>query len=270
MVAARRPLGNITRGTTNPNRLRRVDRWVAAQLAPSWLRAGGVTGSPIVVDLGYGASPVTTVEMHHRLRQVRPDVEVVGLEIDPARVAAAQPLTEPGLRFARGGFEVPLPGGRRPVLVRAFNVLRQYDEGEVAAAWASVRRRLADGGVLVDGTCDEVGRRAAWIAVSREQGPVSLTLSWRLAGLQQPSDIAERLPKALIHRNVPGEPVHQYLQSLDDAWRYASPLSAYGARQRFVATIRRVRDQGWPVLDGPARWRLGEVGVRWQVVSSSR
>jgi trehalose 6-phosphate synthase len=40
----------------------------------------------------------------------------------------------------------------------------------------------------------------------------------RLADLSRPSDIAERLPKVLIHRNVPGEPVHAYLAALDDAW----------------------------------------------------
>ena len=52
-------------------------------------------------------------------------------------------------------------------MVRAFNVLRQYDESEVADAWATVRERLAPDGLLVDGTCDELGRRSAWVAVDR-------------------------------------------------------------------------------------------------------
>ncbi|GAB3598557.1 hypothetical protein GCM10027446_29140 [Angustibacter peucedani] len=258
-----RPVGTITRGTTNPNRLRRVDRWIAGPLAPRW--RGAI--DPVVVDLGYGATPVTAVELHARLRRVRPDVEVVGLEIDPARVAAARPLEAPGLRFALGGFEVPLDRGRRPVVVRAFNVLRQYDEPEVGPAWDVVRSRLADGGVLVDGTCDEIGRRAAWVAVTREDGPVSLTLSWRLRGLELPSDVAERLPKALIHRNVPGEPVHAFLAALDDAWARAAPMSGFGVRQRFLSAVQQVRKAGWPVLDGPSRWRLGEVGVRWEAVA---
>ncbi|MGN6302052.1 MAG: class I SAM-dependent methyltransferase [Angustibacter sp.] len=258
-----RPVGTITRGTTNPNRLRRVDRWIAGPLAPRWRSAP----APLVVDLGYGATPVTAVELRDRLRRVRSDVEVVGLEIDPARVAAAQPLTRPGLSFALGGFEVPLPGGRRPDVVRAFNVLRQYDESEVGGAWQTVRDRLAPNGVLVDGTCDEVGRRAAWVAVTRDDGPVSLTLSLRLRGLEAPSQVAERLPKALIHRNVPGERVHDFLQALDAAWARQAPLAAYGVRQRFLATVRSVREQGWPVLDGPSRWRLGEVGVAWDAVA---
>ncbi|GAA4360774.1 class I SAM-dependent methyltransferase [Angustibacter luteus] len=258
-----RPVGAITRGTTNPNRLRRVDRWIAGPLAARWRSVA----DPLVVDLGYGASPVTAVELLARLRTVRPDVEVVGLEIDPARVADALPLAGPGLTFALGGFEVPLPRGRRPVVVRAFNVLRQYDESEVATAWATVRGRLAEGGVLVDGTCDEVGRRSTWVAVDRERGPVSLTLSMRLRGLDRPSDVAERLPKVLIHRNVPGERVHGFLSALDDAWAREAPMAGFGARQRFLATVHRVAEAGWPVLDGPARWRLGEVGVAWDAVA---
>src|SRR4051794_32960577 len=44
------PQGRITRGTTGVNRLRRVDRWIAALPV---LRA---TADPLVVDLGYGVS----------------------------------------------------------------------------------------------------------------------------------------------------------------------------------------------------------------------
>ena len=258
-----RPVGVITRGTTNPNRLRRCDRWLAG---PQAWRLRQATAAPVVVDLGYGASPVTALELYARLRRVRPDVEVVGIEIDPARVAAARPLERPGLRFALGGFEVPLPGAARPVVVRAFNVLRQYDETEVAGAWATTVARLESGGLLVDGTCDELGRLATWVAVTAD-GPQSLSLSWRLRGLERPGVVAERLPKALIHRNVPGEGVHRLLADLDEAWARQAPQAAYGIRQRFLATAGALRDAGWPVRDGPSRWRLGELTVGWDAVA---
>jgi hypothetical protein len=262
-VAGQRPVGTITRGTTNPNRLRRVDRWLAG---PQAWRLRRAPQAPVVVDLGYGASPVTSVELHDRLRRVRADVRVVGVEIDPQRVAAAVPLERAGLEFRLGGFEVPLDGDEDAVVVRAFNVLRQYDESQVAAAWDQVRTRLAPDGLLVDGTCDELGRRSAWVAVERD-GPVSLTLSWRLRGLQAPSEIAERLPKSLIHRNVPGEPVHGWLTALDSAWSHAAHHASFGVRQRFLATAAALRQEGWPLLDGPARWRLGEVTVAWAAVA---
>ncbi len=270
-----RPVGSVTRGTTNPNRLRRCDRWLAG---PQGWRLRAPADPPVVVDLGYGASPVTVIELHERLRQVRRDVRVVGVEIDPQRAAAAARLHRPGLEFVLGGFEVPVPAwdaaaGRRlpstdvPVtVIRAFNVLRQYDETAVPAAWDRMLDRLAPDGILVDGTCDELGRVAAWVCLD-PSGPVSLTLSLRLAGLAQPSVVAERLPKALIHRNVPGERVHAALAALDRAFAHAAGHAAYGVVPRWLETVRLLREADWPVLDGPARWRLGEVSLAWECVA---
>ncbi|MGL5850550.1 MAG: class I SAM-dependent methyltransferase, partial [Phycicoccus sp.] len=114
-MAGQRPLGVVTRGTTAPNRLRRCDRWIAGPEAWRLRRAGP---APLVVDLGFGASPVTVLELSGRLRRVRPDVEVVGIEIDPDRVRSARRFERPGVRFAVGGFEIPLPSERRPVVIR--------------------------------------------------------------------------------------------------------------------------------------------------------
>ncbi|GGS58696.1 class I SAM-dependent methyltransferase [Streptomyces griseoviridis] len=260
-AAASRPLGTITRGTTNPNRLRRMDRWIVATHGAELRRAD----DPLAVDLGYGAAPWTAVELLHRLRAVAPRARVSGVEIDPVRVAAAGPYARAGLDFRRGGFEVPLPG--RPLLIRAANVLRQYDEAEVPGVWRRLCARLAPasahsrGGLLVEGTCDEIGRRHVWVALGPE-GPRTVTFAARLGSLDRPSDLAERLPKALIHRNVPGEPVHAFLRDFDRAWAAAAPYASYGARQRWTRTVRDLTAD-WPVTDGPARWRQGEVTVRW-------
>lgn len=261
-----RPIGVVTRGTTNQNRLRRQDRWLAGPQA--WRLRSSAT-PPIVVDLGYGASPTTAVELHHRLRTVRPDVQVVGIEIEPSRVALGQELVQrlgtPGLNFRRGGFEVPLDGADATI-IRAANVLRQYDEADVPDAWDRLRARLAPHGLILEGTCDELGRLSTWVAVDAD-GPVSFTLSYRLKGLEDPVDIAPRLVKALIHRNVPGEPVHAYLQALSQAWAVNAPLASHGARQRFIASARMMKAQGWPLLDDVHRWRLGEITVRWDAVA---
>ncbi|TDC20489.1 class I SAM-dependent methyltransferase [Streptomyces sp. 8K308] len=257
-----RPEGNVTRGTTNPNRLRRMDRWIAAALGPALRHSAA---PPAAVDLGYGAAPWTAVELLERLRRVRADVRLFGVEIDEARVAAALPYAGPGLDFVRGGFELPLPDGRRPLLIRAANVLRQYAEDEVPAAWARLCGRLAPDGLLVEGTCDEIGRRHAWVALDAA-GPRTLTLAARLGSLTTPSELAERLPKALIHRNVPGEPIHALLRDLDRAWASAAPYAAFGPRQRWLRAVALLAAD-WPVADQARRHRQGELTVPWPAVA---
>ncbi|QOC24763.1 class I SAM-dependent methyltransferase [Microbacterium hominis] len=269
---ARGVVGQITRGTTNTNRLRRIDRWIARH--PVLRRAA----DPFVVDLGYGASAVTVLELEQRLRRVRPDVDVLGLEIDPGRVERARAQLD-GVRagrtpfardarvaFARGGFEVPAPHDRRPAVLRAFNVLRQYDETDVPAAWSRMARRLQPDGILVEGTCDEQGRVCTWLEIGADAVPRTLTLSLRLSALEAPAIAAERLPKALIHHNVPGEPVHGFLRALDEEWTRAVATASFGPVHRWRTALLALHGAGWPV-GGRARWRLGEVTVPWTLVA---
>ncbi|MEO9238611.1 MAG: class I SAM-dependent methyltransferase, partial [Jatrophihabitantaceae bacterium] len=218
--------------------------------------------SPLVIDLGYGASPVTTIELQDRLRRIRPDVQVIGLELAADRVAAASSASRPGLRFERGGFEL---AGHRPLVVRVANVLRQYPEPAVAGAWQRMREQLGPSGVIVEGTCDELGRRGSWVLIDAT-GPVSITLSCRLANLDRPSDLADRLVKALIHRNVAGEPIHALLRELDAAWDRQAPLAVYGPRQRWQAACAELAGS-WPLLGSPARHRHGELTVAWAAVA---
>jgi hypothetical protein len=255
-----RALGLPTRGTTNANRLRRVDRWLLATQIPRLRDAA----RPLVVDLGYGASAITTLELAERLGPEVAGLEVVGLEIDPVRVAAvADDRDPPRVDFRVGGFEL---AGLRPVLVRAFNVLRQYDEESAARAWDTMRAALGPSGLIVEGTCDEWGRRATWVSLDAD-GPLTLTLSARTSDLAAPSDLAERLPKALIHHNVPGQPVHEFLRAFDAAWAAAAGLSPFGPRQRWAAAAQTLADQGWPLIGSTRRWRHGELTVRWSVVA---
>ena len=177
---------------------------------------------------------------------------------------------------------------RRPALVRAFNVLRQYPEERVwagldpAAGRAGPGRRAGRGHLRRDRPPRGLGHparacRARTAGPGRARDAVagrSITFSARLASLDRPSDLAERLPKALIHRNVPGEPVHQFLRDFDRAWDRAAPYSAFGPRQRWLAAVAAL-SVGWPVLrappcGGPRRWRLGEVTLPWTALAPAR
>jgi len=260
-----KPVGRITRGTTAPNRLRRIDRWIL-NYECSRLRT---LDKPIVVDLGYGATPITAVELRDRLHQhVSDSVQVVGVEIDPLRVAQAQELADDTLTFISGGFEVPTS---KPVaLIRALNVLRQYEENEVWPAWEKMANNLISGGLIVDGTCDEIGRRAVWVAIrkleSGEIAPETLTISTHLQSLDKPSDLAPRLPKILIHHNVAGEKIHQVLEQLDIAWAKTSSAQTFGARQHWIAAMEFAKNNGLQIKDNQSRWRLGEVTIDWSAV----
>src|SRR6476661_8365448 len=98
------PVGQLTRGTTGHNRLRRCDRWLVH--SPRVRTALQSAAEPLVVDLGYGALPVTTLELASRLRTVRTDLRVIGLEIDPDRVKAARSARSDAVEFGLGGFEL--------------------------------------------------------------------------------------------------------------------------------------------------------------------
>lgn len=249
-----------TRGTTSANRLRRADRWLTS--SPRVRAALQSTENPLVVDLGYGRVPVTTVELAARLRAVSPRVRVVGLEIDPQRVAAAR-SDDDSVQFRLGGFEL---AGLRPVLVRAFNVLRQYPQDAVADAWRTMAARLAPAGMIMDGTCDELGRLACWVLLDRT-GPLSLTLACDPRHIERPSDLAERLPKVLIHHNVPGQPIHALLTEADRAWAGAAAHAVFGARARWAAMLATL-DSAGVTLQTPRRSRRDAVlTVPWGSVA---
>lgn len=252
-----------TRGTTGVNRLRRADRWmVHSRRVRSAVQAAV---EPVVVDLGYGRLPVTTIELAARLRTVRPDVRVVGLEIDPQRVesARAHPQQFDGVEFRVGGFEL---AGLRPILVRAFNVLRQYPADAVGDAWQTMRSRLAPGGLIVEGTCDELGRLSCWVLLDAG-GPVSLTLACDPAAIAQPSDLAERLPKALIHHNVSGQPIHELLDSADRAWAAAAGQSVFGPRARWRAMRETLLTAGVPIEPQRRSPRDAVLTVPWDTIA---
>jgi hypothetical protein len=262
-MGKQRPVGEITRGTTNPNRLRRVDRFICNQTV---LRKA----NPIVVDLGFGANPTTTLELLDRVLEVSNTVKVLGIEIDPERIQKAKPHERENLFFELGGFEIPTPkelGSGEVDLVRAMNVLRQYDESEVKAAWELMQSRLTEDGLIIEGTCDEIGRLATWVTLSKEK-PLTLTLSFRLLGLTKPSKVAERLPKALIHKNTSGNQIFDFLNDLDAAWANHSPLAVFSPKQRFAAAAQELIQKSWPVSKEPKRWQLGELTVDWDAVKS--
>ncbi|WP_459610676.1 class I SAM-dependent methyltransferase [Corynebacterium urogenitale] len=256
------PVGVPTRGTTGYNRLRKSDRWLVSQPRVQAQLKGAVREgrAPVAIDVGYGASHTTTVEWARFLRSVEPSVEVTGLEIEPSRVLPPRD----GVRFALGGFEL---AGMRADVVRAFNVLRQYDVDQVHDAWRTMQAGLHPGGVIIEGTCCEIGRRATWVLID-EQGPQTLTMAWQPEELSKPSEIAERLPKALIHLNTPGHAIYDVLQEMDAAWNLAAPLAVFGPRVRWREALNYFHSAtGLPRLTSRRRLQDNSLTVPWSAVA---
>lgn len=268
----KRPQGQETRGKTARNRLRRVDNFVMLY-DPALLQRTGLQqahhdyAQPYFVDLGYGAEPFTTLESAMRFRRLNPTLPVLGVEIDAERVATALPYADPITHFRLGGFNLPLQPGETVRLVRAFNVLRQYDESAVAEAYAMLAQQLLPGGLLIEGTSDPFGR--IWVAhVLRRR---SDTPSWLHEATVfstnfrtgfDPREFQTILPKNLIHRMVPGEPIHTFFQDWKRATWENMGAKAWGVRQWFAATAHRLTSYGY-AIDTRRRW-LNRGYLLWQ------
>jgi hypothetical protein len=254
----KRPQGQPTRGKTRRNRLRRVDNFLL--LYDSALIRGSVGERAFYVDLGYGAEPFTTLESAKRLRRANPALPVLGVEIDLERVARAIPYADDLTRFRLGGFNIPLEQGETIRLIRAFNVLRQYDESEVEGAWLTMGRVMLPGGLLIEGTSDPYGRIWAANLLRRDDNSLNyegLLFSTNFHSAFEPGEFQPVLPKNCIHRMVPGEKINDFMEAWKLAFRETSPYKQFGSRQRFVLSARILTERGYTLDQRPRLIRRG-------------
>lgn len=245
-----RPQGQPTRGKTSRNRLRRVDNFLLLTAGELLRRDDGLYAYAWYVDLGYGAEPFTTLESADRLRRANPRLPVLGVEIDPERVASAQPWADDRTRFRLGGFNVPLEPYETVRLIRAFNVLRQYEETDVTDAWQTMGRCLLPGGLLIEGTSDPFGR--VWVAnvLRREADRLvydGLVFSTNFRWGFEPGMFQPVLPKNCIHRMVPGEKINAFFEAWKLAVRDTVAFRQWGLRQWFAASAQTLATQGYTV-----------------------
>ena len=241
--------GRVTRGKTARNRLRRVDNFLLVYDPDLLRRADGAFAKALYVDLGFGADPVTTLESAARLRRLNPRLPLLGVEIDPARVARAQSFADAQTFFRLGGFNLPLQtwSDGRPEqarLIRAFNVLRQYDAAEVAPAYARLAEAVLPGGLMIEGTSTPFGRLWAANVLRRRVEPgwqaEALVFSTNFRTEFDPAEFQTVLPKNYIHRVVPGEAIYEFFQAWKQAALATSPFKVWGRRQWFVAAAENL------------------------------
>ena len=254
----RRPQGQETRGKTARNRLRRVDNFICLYDSALLQRTTGAFAQALFVDLGYGAEPFTTLESADRLRRFNPALPVLGVEIDAERVATAQPFADAQTHFRLGGFNLPLQPGERVRLIRAFNVLRQYEEAAVAEAHAMLAHYLLPGGLLIEGTSDPFGR--IWVAHLLRKSTTApllhheaLVFSTNFRTGFDPVEFQTILPKALIHQVIPGTPIYQFFANWKQATWESAAHRTWGLRSWFTGSAQHLRGMGYR-LDTRQRW----------------
>jgi hypothetical protein len=230
---------------TRPGRLAHLDAVLGAE---AW--AAGAR----VVDLGFGATPVTTLELRAALPA---HVEVVGVEADPDAVARALASERPGLRFVVGGFALP-PEARPATVIRAMNVLRGYPASACAGAREALADALVEGGRLIEGTCGPAGEVSVtgW---HRRRGD-ALVLERMLFSTAFARGFAPLVFRDRLPRDLRGYRPESALGGLFRDWAAAYAAIAPTTpdpRARFVAAAARLAGMRPDVP--PADWAAGQL-----------
>ena len=248
---SKKPEGQPTRGKTASNRLRRVDNFILLYEPSLLTRTDGDFAHALFVDLGYGFDARTTLESAARFRRLNPDLPILGVEIDQERVDAALPYADEKTFFRLGGFNLPLREGEHVRLIRAFNVLRQYEEKDFAPAYDRLAQSVLPDGLMIEGTSTPFGQ--VWVANLARR---LRTREWRLESLVfstnfrmgfDITDFQAVLPKNLIHHVIPGEPIHDFLEAWKHSAAETSAIKPYGLRQWFIHAAQSLARKGYRV-----------------------
>jgi hypothetical protein len=247
---SKKPMGLPTRGKTASNRLRRVDNFILLYESSLLTRTDGLFLNSLFVDLGYGFDARTTLESAERFRRINPTLPILGVEIDKERVEAALPHADAITHFRVGGFNLPLLAGESVRLIRAFNVLRQYEEKDFLPAYETLAQYVLPGGLMIEGTSNPFG--SIWVAnLVRRLGD-----TWKMEALVfstsfrmgfDITDFQAVLPKNYIHHVMPGESIYDFLEAWKRSAAETSAAKVFGLRQWFAASAESLAAKGYKI-----------------------
>jgi hypothetical protein len=263
---SKKPEGQPTRGKTASNRLRRVDNFLLLYEPSLLTRTDSLFAKSLFVDLGYGFDPRTTLESATRFRRINPDLSILGVEIEKERVDAALPYADEKTFFRLGGFNLPLKEGEHVRLIRAFNVLRQYEEKDFVPAYERLAQYVLPGGLMIEGTSTPYG--SIWVAnvvrrivesdglPSRIRDREAPPWGWRFEALVFSTnfrlgfdipDFQAVLPKNTIHHVMSGEPIYDFFEAWKQSAAETSGMKTYGLRQWFIRSAESLVQKGYKI-----------------------
>lgn len=262
--------GQATRGKTAANRLRQIDVLSLKYDKNVLTRRDGAFANACWLDLGFGAEPVTTLESAKRFRRFNSTLPVVGVEIDAERVALANQFSDELTQFYLGGFNFSLPNQQKVRAMRAYNVLRQYDETAVHQAYDAMCQRILPGGLLVEGTSNPYGRYSVTNLIRRVEAEgeqrcwqiEAMAFAYRFKSEFEIKELQTVLPKNLIHKVVPGQPIYQFFEAWKTAAAHQAHTKTWGNRQWFVNTAIALQQAGFNILLN--KWWLRHGILLWR------
>ena len=247
---SQKPEGQPTRGKTASNRLRRVDNFILLYEPSLLTRTDSLFADSLFVDLGYGFDARTTLESAERFRRVNPALPILGVEIDKERVDAALPHADAITHFREGGFNLSLQPNESVRLIRAFNVLRQYEEKDFFPAYEMLAQYVLPGGLMIEGTSNPFG--SIWVAnLARKEGS-----GWKFEALvfstnfRMGFDITNFqavLPKNYIHHVTESEPIHNFFEAWKRSAAETSSAKVFGTKQWFIAAAENLAAKGYKI-----------------------
>ena len=250
-AVSKKPEGQPTRGKTASNQLRRVDNFILLYEPSLLTRTDGLFADSLFVDLGYGFDARTTLEFALRFRRANPSLKILGVEIDKERVDAALPYADDKTFFRLGGFNLPLKEGETVRLIRAFNVLRQYEEKDFSPAYERLAQYVLPGGLMIEGTSDPFGRIwSANVARRMDNGSWNMEALVFSTNFRSGLDVEEFqtiLPKNYIHHVLPGELIHDFFTAWKRAAAETASAKVFGLRPWFEASAQALARNGYSI-----------------------
>lgn len=212
-----------------------LDAWLVAH-CPELLDGRGA-----IVDVGFGESPITTLELARAVGRT-----VIGIE------RKLPPERPQGLQLLEGDFATVATLSPTAV-VRAMNVLRGYREEEVPQIHASLGAGLIEGGLILEGSTDTEGHvTVVWLLRQRagQLAREALLFHTDFTRGFSPWLFRDWLPRDLRRRAQPGTAIH----SLLTAWDEQAKTGPADPRARFVASVHGVVEATpWELEHGFAR-----------------
>lgn len=220
----------------------------------------GRSGPGVVVDIGLGSHPWTTLALADRLA-AWPQLRLIAVDNDPERLRRAARVLPERVELVLGGTDL---SDWAPIrLIRAMNLLRAYRPAEARSARGRLRQALEPGGLLLEGSCSAAGEvGTAELLLPSPTDRIELLTHCRLEHSFAPARLWPYLPmvwrgpgRLSRRRWLAGDP----MACLVRAWSWCFEAArAQGLRQPDVLWQRSLqRLAEWiPVRPGPAGMAL--------------